>query len=345
VDDDSRQFKIIMKTLCVDIGGTRVKYTIIDSENNRDQLKESIAYSIPTLGWLNHSLPELFNARNKLSIVHQYHDKEGFDRVAIGFPGGISPEGELTDRDDLVNGTPKVPREIRAKIQNHVKKPVLLINDANAWIRGIKYLLQANTSFVAIILGTGIGVGMMQCMNEMPELIDVNQLPWEGSGLEKIVGKGIKQSWEVHGILGRGFFPWVEKHHKDWTSSHIKKEYTIRVAAFLNDILQSSSFIRNFPERVFFGGGSAEWLDSELLNKETGSNIEVLSRTNGLTFNPDLIPLIGLGHSFCSSQTVSHHEQTHPPSHLSTACRLRLPVLPVTNQGLPEKSTDPADHG
>jgi len=284
-----------MKRLCVDIGGTRIKSAIIDSEENLERIKLTETKNILTLGWLNHSLTELFSTKNKLGIVHQYYEKK-FDQVAICFPGSFSSFGVLKDRDDLVKGSPKVPRNIKAKIENVVNKPVVVINDADAWLRGIKVTHDNDSIFLSIILGTGVGVGIMPSNANSPDLIDVNHLSWTGSNLEKVAGKQINLSWEVHGIVGKGFFSWIENERKEWCKDKIRKEYTSRAVALLKDIVRSTSD-SNFPiERIYFGGGGAEWLDSEIIEKERGIKVEILTRMHGLEFNPDLIPLIGLGH-------------------------------------------------
>jgi len=283
-----------MKTLCVDIGGTRIKYAIIDNAKDLNQLKGEKTNNTLTLGWLNHSLPDLFRSENKLGIVYQYQEGE-FDRVAIGFPGSINPDGELRDRGDLVEEPRKVPREIRAKIEKLVKKPVVVINDADAWLRGIKVIHENNSSFLSIILGTGIGVGIMQSDANTPDLIDVNHLSWKGSNLEKEAGKSINPPCKVHGIVGKGFFPWVENEKKYWDAERIRKKYTCRVDALLKDIINASSLSASTLQKIYFAGGGAEWLDSENLGKESGRKVEILTRTHGLEFDPDLIPLIGLG--------------------------------------------------
>ena len=284
-----------MKRLCVDIGGTRIKSAIFDSEENLEKIKRTETKNILTLGWLNHSLTELFSTKNKLGIVHQYCEKE-FDQVAICFPGSFNSFGELNDRDDLVKGSPKVPRNIKAKIESLINKPVIVINDADAWIRGIKSINQIDTSFLSIILGTGIGVGIMHSGSNSPDLIDINHLTWTGSHLENEAGKKIEPSWKVHGVVGKGFFPWVENERKEWGAEKIRKEYTSRVVALLRDIVRSSFSSDLTIERIYFGGGGAEWLDSEIIEKEKGIKVEILTRMHGLEFNPDLIPLIGLGH-------------------------------------------------
>lgn len=140
------------KFIGVDIGGTNVKFGLVDAEGN---LLEKVKY--PTKG-----LMESGDFMGAFAEIMKKHLKESPEvkRVGIGVPGTISKDGKkLRELANIpvLNNTPVVA-SLEKKFPN-VK--FYLNNDANAAALGEYYFSkeQIPESYIFITLGTGVGGG------------------------------------------------------------------------------------------------------------------------------------------------------------------------------------------
>lgn len=81
------------KALCVDIGGTRIKASVLPERLPHAALKKQHLYLAETLGWLNQSLPELLSTDNPLSLVNQSVLADDYDDIGICVPGPVKNSG------------------------------------------------------------------------------------------------------------------------------------------------------------------------------------------------------------------------------------------------------------
>jgi hypothetical protein len=284
--------------LCIDIGGTRIKSAVLPSSPNLEQIKNASAKVIRTLGWLNGSLPELLNPPHWAGLARFYGDQGlQYDAVAVSVPGPVSGAG-VFGRADLVNGPARVPERLKDAFTSLACCEVTLVKDADAWMMGFlsyRELLGMETAFPALIiaLGTGAGVSLASSAN-LVRSIEVNEIPpgaWRQ--LRDAAQRNLKESWEVHGMIGHSFFEWVEKDRKAWDYLQIRKQFTDRVKAALADMLPWMEHRLDRAVRtIVLAGGNADYVSVRELS---GLGRTVVSLTDSLTsLKPDLITVLGV---------------------------------------------------
>jgi hypothetical protein len=253
---------------------------------------------VPTLGWLNHSLPELLNPIHSVSLAKYYHERgQEYDAVAVSVPGPVSGEGVFC-RDDLVVGPAKVPKRLKDAFTALAGCPVSLIKDADAWMIGFlscQELRGIETEFpvVMIALGTGMGISAAAGPAEVRS-IEVNEIPsrvWRelGAASQRV----ITESWHVHKMIGHGFFKWVEEEHQEWDYFRVRVEFTARVEAALIDLLPCMEKL--FGHRVctiVLAGGNAGHVSIQSLSM-AGRTVVSLTDYHA-TLPSDLISVLGV---------------------------------------------------
>lgn len=148
------------KILCIDIGGSHIKATIIDYDGNFLQKYEREKTPSPPS-------PEKV-VKLILEIAGRFPH---YDKVTAGFPGYV--------KKGVVKTAPKLGNDIwkdfnlKNELQNHLKKPTLVINDAD--LQGLS-LAKGTGVEMLITLGTGFGSAIMSDGMLMPHL-EMSQHP------------------------------------------------------------------------------------------------------------------------------------------------------------------------
>jgi len=142
------------RTLAIDVGGTGLKASVLDSQGRMivDSVRIDTPYPCPpkvlikALALLVKPLPE-------------------FDRVSVGFPGYVRGDKVITAPhfgNDIWNGFDLV-KALKAKFGT----PVRLLNDAD--MQGLA-AIQGKGLELVITLGTGVGTGWFRNGEPMPHL-------------------------------------------------------------------------------------------------------------------------------------------------------------------------------
>lgn len=279
--------------LCVDIGGTRIKYSVLPQKPNLKDIGSAKLFDLRTLGWLNKSFSNLFSNNHWASITSNKNISNYTD-LAVCVPGPIS-EGKYFERNDLIDCG--IPKNLKVSIQNSLNIPVTLIKDADAWAIGVeKYfkLTKKDINFPAIVLvfGTGIGVSIIKSSNEIYS-IEISKAPCEFNHLSYKASHPIDQSWTVHNIIGNRYFEWISQDNQNWSYDKIRVEFTSRINAFILDLKKILPNNINEFETIVLGGGNSEYVSVKKLENDTGKNVITLCKKH-LPINPDFIPLLGL---------------------------------------------------
>ena len=287
-----------MKTLCIDIGGTRIKSVILPRNPDFETAKNARPQAIRTLGWLNHSLPGLVNPENWAGLAARFKQQdEEYDRVAIDLPAYINHDGKILDRDDLVNGDAQLPRDIKLLLEAAAKKPVTVLNDAEAWMYGIASYaeltgISLDWPVMALIFGTGLGVAGGRDPRTLTVFNPMEQ-SWVGTACEKVAGISLDQPWKVHQVVGKDFTSWIGRDRRGWTYDEIRTQFTQRVAAVIEGMSSIVSNRIGQIRTIVVGGGNAEFVSVSKLSKRIGVSVITLSERNA-KLSPDLTPLLGL---------------------------------------------------
>jgi hypothetical protein len=212
-------------------------------------------------------------------------------------------EGRYFERHDL--WAQGLPRDLKRAFEEHADPlSVGLIKDADAWAVGTvrcPELFETPLEYpsLALTLGTGVGISAARSPDVIVSLEVAASPPGAWGRLTAAAGPSIRESWQVHQILGREFFAWVAEQKKDWSAERIGQEFTKRVIAFVLDARESLSEGLGEDLGVFkslvVGGGNAEHISVRDLERETEHNVRVLARP-AIPVVPEVIPLLGLSH-------------------------------------------------
>ena len=148
------------KILCIDIGGSHIKATVVNYDGNFLQKYEREKTPSPPS-------PEKV-VKLILEIANRFPQ---YDKVTAGFPGFV--------KNGVVKTAPKLGNDIwkdfdlKGQLQDHLKKPTLVINDAD--LQGLS-LAEGKGVEMLITLGTGSGSAIMNDGLLMPHL-EMSQHP------------------------------------------------------------------------------------------------------------------------------------------------------------------------
>ena len=142
------------KILSIDIGGSRIKATILDPDGNMLMDFQKIATPVtPDPGNVIQAILELTQS------FQEYH------RVSVGFPG-YTRQGVIYTAPNL--GTPKWKGILFSTLLSDVlNKPVRVLNDADMQGLGIA---SGNGLEMVVTLGTGFGTALFLEGNLLPHL-------------------------------------------------------------------------------------------------------------------------------------------------------------------------------
>lgn len=175
------------KYLAIDIGGSRIKATIIDENGEMITPYQKI------------ETPEIANPENTISAIKDLiKDFPAFDKISIGFPGYV--------RDGIVKTAPNLDNaawkdfDLSNALAKELKKPVRLVNDAD--FQGLAVISNIGLEMV-ITLGTGFGTALFMDGKLLPHL-ELAHLPVRnGKDYDAFIGE--------KALLKDGLEKWNEK--------------------------------------------------------------------------------------------------------------------------------------
>jgi polyphosphate glucokinase len=170
-------------TLCIDIGGSHIKASVVDHLGKRT----SSSIETPT--------PEPATPAGVITtIVALASHLPPYQRISVGFPGVVR-EGRILTAPNL--GTKRWHGfDLAKRLNAALKKPVRVLNDAE--VQGLGVISGKGLEFV-ITLGTGFGSAVFRDGQLMPHL-ELGQHPaWKSKTYDQFLGhaallaKGAKQ--------------------------------------------------------------------------------------------------------------------------------------------------------
>jgi len=173
--------------LAIDIGGSRIKATIIDEKGEMLTPYQKI------------QTPEIANPENTIAAIKTLiKDFPTFDKISIGFPGYVR-EGVVKTAPNLDNNAWK-DYDLSNAIATELKKPVRLVNDAD--FQGLAVISGKGLEMV-ITLGTGFGTALFTDGKLLPHL-ELAHLPVvKGKDYDAFIGE--------KALLKDGLEKWNEK--------------------------------------------------------------------------------------------------------------------------------------
>lgn len=166
------------RTLAIDVGGTGLKASVLDSQGK--MIVDSVRIDTPYP-----CTPKVLVK----ALVGLVKPLPAFDRVSVGFPGYV--------RDDKVISAPHFGNDIWHEfdlvkvLKAEFGKPVRLLNDAD--MQGLA-AIQGKGLELVITLGTGVGTGWFRNGEPMPHL-ELSQHPvHKGKNYNEFIGdKALKK--------------------------------------------------------------------------------------------------------------------------------------------------------
>jgi len=150
----------LAKILSIDIGGSHIKATILNTEGELQKAYEKVVTPIP-------SNPENVIASIK-KLVSGFPD---YDHVSVGFPGYV--------RDGVIKTAPNLGTDdwkdvdFAEKLTKELGKPTKVVNDADMQGLGV---VSGKGFEMVLTLGTGFGTALLMDGHLLPHL-EVSQHP------------------------------------------------------------------------------------------------------------------------------------------------------------------------
>lgn len=183
------------KILCIDIGGSHIKATVIDHQGNFLQKYQ------------REDTPKPPSPEKVVKLILELFQRfPQYNKVAAGFPGYV--------KNGVVKTAPKLNSQtwenfdLQKEIQSKLDKPVLVINDADfqglslAEGKGVEMLITLGTGFGSALLQDGMLMPHLE-MSQHPITKDKNYNDYLGNDALKKIGKKRwnKRLKKVIGIL------------------------------------------------------------------------------------------------------------------------------------------------
>jgi polyphosphate glucokinase len=163
------------RTLAVDVGGTAVKFMVLDPRGR----PASEHRRVPTP---NPATPAALRA----AIVAWAAELAPFDRVGVGFPGVVE-EGRVRTAPNLRDARWKA-YPLRAALERALGAPVRVANDAV--VHGLGAVRGEGVELM-LTLGTGLGSALFVDGRAVP--LELGHLPWIGGTYEERLGEASRR--------------------------------------------------------------------------------------------------------------------------------------------------------
>ncbi|WP_419800960.1 ROK family protein [Mucilaginibacter sp.] len=194
----------INKILCIDIGGSHIKATVLDTKGNSSKDYQKIPTPVPA------SPENLIKAIKTL-----VKDFPEYDHISSGFPGFVKDGTVFTAPNlgtDLWKGT-----DLQKLLKNTLGKDAIVVNDADMQGMGV---ISGKGFEMVITLGTGFGTALFKDGFLLPHL-EIAHLP-------------VKKHTTYDQYLGDKAF---EEEGKDHWNKRLKKVLGILNTVFNYDFL------------------------------------------------------------------------------------------------------------
>lgn len=143
-----------LKVLSIDVGGSHIKATILNSKGELQQEYKKVPTPAPA------------NPENVVNTIKDLiKDFPAYDKVSVGFPGYI--------KDGAVITAPNLGTEtwtnvnLKERLQSELGKPVQVVNDADMQGLGV---VSGKGFEIVVTLGTGFGTALLQDGYLLPHL-------------------------------------------------------------------------------------------------------------------------------------------------------------------------------
>ena len=214
------------KILCIDIGGSHIKATTINYQGEFVHEYE------------REKTPSPPSPENLVKLILEMASRfPEYDKVTAGFPGFIK-KGVVKTAPKLGNDLWK-DYDLKNELQTHLKKPTLVINDAD--LQGLS-IAEAKGVEMLITLGTGFGSAIMSEGILTPHL-EMSQHP-------------VTKNKNYNDYLGQAALDKVGK--KKWNKR-------------LKRVINILSVVFNY-DHLYISGGNAKLIDFELDDNITIAN-------------------------------------------------------------------------
>lgn len=162
------------KILCIDIGGSRIKATVLDKEGNL--LEEYKKLNTPSP-----STPQ-----NVLKTIKELTKEfTGYQKISVGFPGYVKKGGIISTAPNL--GTEHWKGvDLSNKIKTLLGKPCKVVNDAD--LQGLG-MAEGKGLEMVITLGTGFGTALLDDGVLLPHLELAHHPVYKLSTYDKYIGE------------------------------------------------------------------------------------------------------------------------------------------------------------
>jgi polyphosphate glucokinase len=221
-------------TMTIDIGGSGLKAMLLDAKGRPVSERERVVTpEVPTPEAVLKSLAEL----EKLLV------KTKFDRVSVGFPGGVVKHGVTLGAFNLHPSWAGFP--LQAELEKRWKKPVRVGNDAD--VAGYGAIKGEGVELV-LTLGTGLGGALFTKGHLCPGL-EIGHHIWRKKGM----------TYEDY--LGRRGLDKFGK--KEWNK-------------YLQEAIATTEALFNW-DHLYLGGGNTKKIDFL-----PPKNVEIVSNESGL---------------------------------------------------------------
>lgn len=286
----------VEKTLCVDIGATRVKAAVLYPEISLEELQEISTIEFNSEGWLNESLPQIFNPSVPESLIQRI--KCPFNRISFGITGLIM------DSRTYILPERGIPYHLKQKCEEEAGVECFAETDTVIWTRGAMHwqkLIGQKITFpcLGITLGTGIGIVVLRSATDTPllqtSLFDVPFKRFRHLCKDQTI-EGTYDRLNRHELIGIPFFEWAKNQKFFESEEQINEEYNLRIIAFLEDMKE---FLKNDLNininSIMIGGGNSRFISLKDLQTKLNSQIILLSPQHISQFgiSPDIISLLG----------------------------------------------------
>ncbi len=203
------------KRLCIDIGGTRIKWSILPLPIDLENLRSLNVCSIRTQGWLNQTLDSLLDPSHYAGILNKVGDLSNIRDIAVAICAPISSEGRVLDPQRR-----GIPPDLRERFAQTSGRSVALINDAEAWLKGaVTYWKLSGRPFnypaMVLTFGTGVGFAWAEDQHRIASIEFDHTFVF--TELANAVEWRKFEPWQVHAVLGNEFFVWIGKDKPDWS--------------------------------------------------------------------------------------------------------------------------------
>lgn len=284
------------RTLCADIGGSRIKAAILHPGISLEELRQTSFIEMSSQEWLNEFFPNLFNPYLTGSISQRL--SAPYDLISFGISGPV------VNSNLYMNPLNTVPRELKGECEKMGRCTVFIENDVIIWGRGAIYwqnLIGKKMTFpcLGITLGTGVGVVLLTSPQDICN-IDISYIDITLRRLQQISQE--QPAWSdtgkliAHELLGNPFFDWAKREHPEWSGKVLGDIYNKRVVAFLKDMQEYVKTQLNTTLHIFMiGGGNSRFVDKKFLQKKLNKKLLLLNPQTLALFNisPNAISLLG----------------------------------------------------